>query len=268
MVRRSVTTSLCAMRRIARHISLAALVMLCSCSVSEPASVGGRVSIAYLRSLIVDSSETITKDYTIAGRVVANDYCGELSRAFILADESGGIEVKVDAEDLLVDELVPLFSSVELRCSGLYLGRERRRVVLGAEPTDDYVVDRIAVAELMSRIIYLGDSATPPEAARLSIGQIDYDDLFRYVELSDIVLIAEEHNLDWCDWDPLTAQHTTSVRHFTDGRDTISFVTSGACSYAGERIPTTKVRCIGVVDSYAGDIAFRITGYQIEAKED
>ena len=252
------------MKRIARYISLVVVVMLCSCGSSEHQYVGGRVSIAYLRSLVVDSSETIAYDYTIAGRVVANDYCGEISQAFVLADESGGIEIKVDAEDELVDMLVPLYSHVELQCSGLTLGREGHRVVLGAAPTDEYVVDRITTSELMSRITYCNGASTPPEATTMSIGQISFDDLFRYVELANIEVITEEHNLDWCDWDPVTAQHITTLRHFTDGRDTIAFVTSGACHYADEQIPTTKMRCIGIVDSYAGEIAFRISGYQIE----
>lgn len=260
----SVTISLCAMRRIALYISLVVLLVLCGCSVSEHRPVEGRVSIAYLRSLVVDSSTPVPYDLTISGYVVANDRCGELSRAFVIADESGGVEVKVDAGGSKVDALIPLYSHIEMKCSGLCLGREERRVVLGAVPTDEYVVDRIDIAELLARVTLTTDSTLPPEALSVAIGDISYNDMFRYVILSDIELISDEHGLCWCDRDISTDGYITTARHFTDGRDTIVFVNSGECSYAKERITTVAVRCIGIVDSYDGSVAFRISNYQIE----
>lgn len=252
------------MRMIARHISLVLFVALCGCSVSEHRSVGGQVSIAYLRSLLDDSSTPVPYDLTISGYVVANDRYGELSKAFVIADESGGIEVKVDAHNSRVDALIPMYSHIELKCSGLCLGREGRRVVLGAAPTDEYVVDRIDVSELLGRSVLSIGGAACSEAEPMAIGDIGYEDMFRYVLLTNIELISDERGLCWCDRDLSAEGYTTSARHFTDGRDTILFVTSGECSYANERIPTEAVRSIGIVDSYDGNVAFRISNYQVE----
>ena len=60
-----------------RTTGLVLLVALCGCSVSEHRRVGGQVSIAYLRSLLDDSSTPVLYDLTISGYVVANDRYGD-----------------------------------------------------------------------------------------------------------------------------------------------------------------------------------------------
>lgn len=260
------------MRRITRYISLITLVVLCSCNVSQHEIVGGRVSIAYLRSLLSDSSVPIVYDYTISGMVVANDCYGELSNAFVLADESGGIEVNVDFGSLPVEAVIPLYSYLELRCSGLCLGRVGRKVVLGVAPTEEYVVDRIDMSELTNRINLCYGDAYVLNPEPMAIADIDYEDMCRYVMLSDVSVVPEERGLSWCDSSLVTDNsisddYITSVRHFTDGCNTIAFIISGESHYAAEQVPTTAQNCVGIVDSYNGDIAFRISGYQIESAD-
>lgn len=247
-------------------ISLAAMLLGISCDSREVDIITSEVSIGYLRSLASDVAQPITRDIKIVGYVVANDRLGELSRAFVIADESSGVEVQVDAS--VVDEHLPLYSHIELSCSGLYICREYGRVLLGAEPTDSYAVDRITMPELASRLRLISDTITAPRALQLAIRDITPREQFRYVMLSGVELIAEERGQRWCDIDTLSGEYMPSLRHFSDGRDTIAFITSGECRYSSERVPTGAIATLGIVDYYRGDVAFRITNHQVVTLED
>lgn len=58
------------------------------------------VSIAYLKSLCRGVLYPVTEDLWIEGCVVGNDLYGEFSDALVVEDESGGIEVLIDAKRL------------------------------------------------------------------------------------------------------------------------------------------------------------------------
>ena len=59
-----------------------------------------RVSIAYLKSLCRGVLHPVTEDLWIEGCVVGNDLYGEFPDALVVEDESGGIEVLIDAKRL------------------------------------------------------------------------------------------------------------------------------------------------------------------------
>ena len=58
------------------------------------------VSIAYLKSLCRGVLHPVTEDLWIEGCVVGNDLYGEFPDALVVEDESGGIEVLIDAKRL------------------------------------------------------------------------------------------------------------------------------------------------------------------------
>jgi hypothetical protein len=130
------------MRRTAHYISLILCLLLASaCSKDSSQNNPQRVSIAYLWSLCSERSVAIKSDIYIEGHVVANDKLGEKHKSIVIADNTGGIELKI--EDEKINSYIPLFSHVELRCSGLHVGREGGKTVVGAPPTSEHVVDRI-----------------------------------------------------------------------------------------------------------------------------
>ena len=103
---------------------------------------------------------------------------------------------------------------------------------------------------------------------RMAIGDMDYDDMFRYVMVEDVWLIEEERGERWCDVDATTGEYISAVRHFTDGRDTLAIVTAPTAIYAGWEVPAYRARCIGVVDIYKNMVALRLSNHQITPMEE
>ena len=252
------------MARIALHISLilSLLLSLASCTTEGITSPRGEVSIAYLWSLCSERSTAIKKDLYIVGHVVANDKLGEKNKAIVIDDGSGGIELKIEGED--INSVAPLFSHVMLRCSGLNIGREGGKTVIGGAPTQDYVVDRIDKDNLLRYLTLLDNQNIIPEGERLTIKELDTRKMLRYVTLDNMLAIEEELGMTWCDIEQQsTEQYRTTVRHFHDHSDTLRVVVDGACHYANEKLPTHPCSLHGIVDWHDGDIALRISSHQV-----
>lgn len=241
------------MRRIALYVSLIVL-MACTSPVNNQV-VDGDVSMTYLRSLADERSQRIKSDVWIEGCVVLNDKVGETFKSFVLYDGEAGVDVKVDIED--VDFVVPLCAQVRIRCEGLYVGREGSRVVLGAEPTAEYVVDRISEAEFENRleIIHLYDKYSG--CRTMQIADIGLDDVSCLVSVEAVRIIPEESSLAWCDADASERPFESSLRHFVDGDNTLTVAILNRCDYAAQIVPDDIVTLVGVVDSYDGEVVLR-----------
>ena len=249
------------MRRIALYISL---MVLCAAAcnhrydgyVAEDA-----LSIATLDALAEHGTQRIRSDMWVEGCVVMNDKLGETFKSFVLYDSSAGVEVKIDIDD--IDAVVPLYSEVRMRCEGLYVGREGRRLVLGAEPTSHYVVDRISQSEVTNRIEVMrrGDESSLMKS--ISVADVGEENLLHYAMIRDVKLIAEEQGSAWCDADAKDRPFDSSLRHFTDGRDTLTVAILNRCHYATERISYNVVTLVGVVNSHDGDIVLRLANNQL-----
>lgn len=249
------------MRVIALIISMLLACAACSSGSGHSGGVEGDVSIAYLRSMADTRSQRIKSDVWIEGIVVLNDKLGESYKSFVVYDGTAGVEVKVDLED--VDRALPLYSGVRIRCEGLHVGREGERCVLGAEPTAEYVVDRIAESEIPNRIT-LYDAGNPREyATTRRIAELGYSEMLAYVRVDGVRLIAEERGVLWCDANAEDVPFDSSLHHFTDGCDTLTVATSNRCYYATEPIMEEEVSLIGVVDSYRGELVLRLSDRKI-----
>lgn len=253
----SVINLRCVMRAIVA-INLILLMMVgCESNHSKCDDVVGDISIAYLCSLAEGRSERIGGDIWIEGYVVLNDKLKESYRSFVLHDGTAGITVELDADD--VDMLVPLYSHVRIRCEGLYVGREGTRYVLGAEPTAQYVVDRIAEHEVVNRfsVDYAVDSF--PDAKVVRVADIGDDDMLDYVRVDGVILVDGERGALWCDADAKYRPFDSSLRHFAIGADTLTVATLNRCHYGVERISDEVISLIGIVDSYRGEVVLRLS---------
>jgi hypothetical protein len=249
------------MRVIASLISILVLLSVSGCERQDYTYTNGDVSVAYLWSIAKEHSTPIREDIVLRGYVVANDIVGELSRSFVFSDGSGGIEVKVDASN--IESILPFSYAISIHCSGLYVGREGGRLVLGTKPTDIYTVDRIAEEDLFNYVTIIEDDVEPLRAEATTIADIGYDDMFRYVMLQNIYFVEEERGMCWCDIDPDSGKRIATLRHLTDGRDTIPVITAPTALYSAEHLPQYRVRCIGIVDIYKEMVTLRLSNHQI-----
>lgn len=246
------------MRRIALYINLLLVVAGCS-------NEGGSVdysSIASLWSWMRGNTVTISDDIYISGYVVANDLFGELNRAIVIADDSGGVVVEVDMDDCA--QIFPLYSRVSVRCSGLSLGSVGPKMLLGVEPKGEFVVDRMPATRVQNYICNIPENDNTPTLRHRNIAELEYRDVLSYVAIDGVALVAEEQGCYWTDIDEDRGRPITTIRHFHRNGDTLRVVTDANCTYAIEHIPTFNLHLSGILDWYEGDFALRIINHGID----
>lgn len=247
------------MRRIAYIISIFTLLLWSGCE-REYSSTSRRIATADLKAMCKGLSVGITEDVYVEGYVVANDRHGELSYTIVVNDDTGGIEVAIECQN--IDSVVKTYNYVRLKCSGLHIGRRGAKFMLGKRPTAEYVVDQITENEILNRIVILPSPEQIPRAREMTISSLDYDSILTYSRFRSLSLISEEHKLCWCDYDSTTKRYVTTTRHFSDGRDTLRVIISKDSDYAAERIPIEPCTLIGIVDWYDNNFCLRISTYQ------
>lgn len=222
---------------------------------------GREVSIAYLKSLCISMAEPITLDLSIAGRVVANDKMGELNRAIAIMDDTAGIELKVECDD--IDPIIPLYSEVVVRCSGLWLGREGEKIVLGAKPSSHYVVDRVAESELGNILLEVSLPSSTPQSRRRKVAEIEPGDMSCLVRVERLRFADATSGAQWCERDSLTGRYITTLRYAEDATGVIGVVVDKECDYRMETLPEGEVTLFAVVDRYTSERVLRITNHSI-----
>ena len=95
-------------------------LQLCGCGDPTPMpefdnSPYGIVSIAHLKTMAGSEPRTITEDISIEGYVVANDLYGEYYKSIVICDDSGGIEISVDARQTA--KIFPYAAKVNIHCT-------------------------------------------------------------------------------------------------------------------------------------------------------
>lgn len=244
----------CAMRAMLWLIS--AMLLAVGCTRESHEAIEREISIAYLGSKVRYEAVLLKEDIAIRGRIVATDKMDEIEKRVVIADHTSGIELKIDSNN--ADLLLPLYAEATVHCSGLYLAREGGRLVLGRQPSSVYSVDRLSESDI-ARYVSIDTSPTaPPEALPRTIGQITGYDLLCYVRIDDVEFV--ESGSQWLDFDENRPQHT--LRHITDGVDTLGVAVNDATIYGSELLPTGKLNCYGIVDSYKGDLVLRIINKQ------
>ena len=83
--------------------------------------------------------------------------------------------------------------------------------------------------------------------------------MLRYVRIDDVAFVEEGEA--WLDCDSL-GMPLNSLRHITDALDTLTVVVNDATIYGAEHLPTGRVDCYGIIDSYEGKPALRIINKQ------
>lgn len=242
-----------------RLIVLAISFIICLVSCSGEKGERHYCSIASLWGYVGRSSVPITEDIYIVGDVLLTDKYGELTNAIVIADESTGVMIELDMED--IEHTFPMQSRVEVCCAGLWLGSVGPKLILGAEPLGEYVVDKISSTRVQNYIIPVAKNSDTPTLWHREIAELEYRDILCPVVVEGVTLVAEQVGLEWTDSDIITMQPVTTVRHFCNGNDTLRVVTDARCLYATELIPSRSLTLTGILDWYGGDIALRITNH-------
>ena len=222
----------------------------------------GVVTIAHLKSLAKSESHTITDDISIEGYVVANDLFGEYYKSIVISDESGGIEIAIDANKTSTQ--FPISARVVVYCSGLTIGDYGGRLTLGAKPAGGYAVDRISSKDI-SRYFVVDKSAPKAiEPTRLKINEIKEGHIGNYIRLDDVTFAAQA-GISWCDKDPISGEYITTERTLCDrNARSLAVRTIAECRYCNEKIPASYGALCGIVEYFNGNYSLRIVNHMIE----
>ena len=221
------------------------LFTLFACSDVPEENGPKRVTTAYLKSLCRGDHYRIVEDLSIRGVVVATDWLGELNKSLIVVDPTGGIEVAIDCKEIA--GRVPIFSEVEILCSGLALARIGSKIELGAMPTGDFPLDNIDDV-MFDRYIRVVGVCSDFEASTKRFSEVGSDDISNIFRFEGIRICDEERGLKWCDTDE-NNEPITTYRTFVDSEGyTLAVRTLATCDYATESIPTNEITVIGAID--------------------
>lgn len=256
-------------RRIAPFLLCAVAWLLCctptACNrateLTYDDTSGKFVSIAYLKSLGRDTSTPIVQELKISGVVTANDIRGEFYKTLLIEDSTAGIEVAVDHTALA--DLFPLGAQVTVYCTGLALGDYGGKIQLGARPTGEYSVDRIAQEEIGRYIRCTSLNAGTRRPRTVQIASLNADDVDTYVHFDEVYF--PEAGTAWCDRDSLTDELQTTVRILADHTGAqLPVRIAPTCHYATEPIPQGTGSVNGIVDWFNGELSLRIINYEID----
>jgi hypothetical protein len=206
-------------------------------------TTGGTISIAYLKTLYTGAPTRIDRELYISGAVVSDDREGNFYKTLVLDDGTGGIEMRIDVEQIF--KIFMIHTRVTVRCNGLWLGSYGGTLQLGAEPWDNLQtqpLSQTAVAE------HLGSDNTFWGEVRprtLTFGGLSGRDVSTFVAFEGVRFITEEEGMSWAE--PVYIAPATD-RHLVDAEgDTLTVRTSGLARFATWRLPEGVGRVEGVL---------------------
>lgn len=231
-----------------RVLFVSLIVALCLAACHEPNPFedrpneeSERVSVAYLKSLYRTAPARVDRALKIEGWVVANDANGNLHNELCVADSTGGILVRLNAEQLYRRFWVG--AQIAVRCNGLWLGSSGGTIELGAEPTGEYEVDLIPFEDIG---LYISTDSTHQieiEPRPLTIAECMPEYVSTLVRIEGVQFIEEELSLGWCNTviDSLTGEsvRVATTRHLVNPQgDTLDVRTSPYANFVRTSLPS------------------------------
>jgi hypothetical protein len=220
------------------------------------------VSIAFLKTLYNGAPVRITGEWRISGAVVSSDREGNFYKTLVIADGTGGIEVRLDMEEIFKRFMIHTRATV--RCNGLWLGSYGGTLQLGAEPFDDYQTQNLSEIEIAEHLQSDEEFYGEVRARTLTFGELSLDDISTFVAFEGVHFAGE--GLSWAETevggDGVEPPSATN-RHLVDAAgDTLIVRTSRYARFAPWLLPEGSGRIEGVVGYFNGDYQLTVSDSQ------
>lgn len=219
------------------------------------------ISIAELKS----ENGYIERSCTVRGCVTANDLMGEFPHRIVLEDEWGGIEVRINGENLF--RQYPVGQTVEIICTGLTIFHDDACPYIGI-PSDNASVREVRngiPADRAGRHLHpLTDRPiVMPAPQTLTTSTCTNRLVGSYVRFERLHFDAPA-DTRWCDTDPENDHPVTTNRQAFDADgNTLTIRTSGSCEYALERLPQGEVSLAGILGCFNRTYQLRPVNHDI-----
>lgn len=203
-------------------------------------------SIAALKSThVIGQYETLEGDI-IAGVVVANDKSGNFYETIVIADETGGIEVKINKRSLFNN--FPVGRKVFVKLDGLVMGDYNELIQLGYASNDSGFVG--IPNEYMDEFVVGGSLNNAFQVDTLALKDVDENYMSMLIAIKDVQFLEEELGGTYAD----SQFKVTTNRNMEDcfAREII-VRTSGYASFAAQPLPEGKGTVVAVLSRYRDD---------------
>ncbi len=203
-------------------------------------------SIAALKAThTLGTIESLTAG-VIAGVVVANDKSGNYYQTLVIADETGGIEIRMDKRSLF--NTFPVGRKVFVKLAGLVMSDNNNLIQIGYMSNEDGVVP--IPNEFVEDHVLGGSINHPVNADTLTISQVKDGYLSTLITLKDVEFVNEDLGKTYADG---TFKVTTNRTIEDCNGNQILLRTSGYASFANAKLPEGKGTITVVVSKYRDD---------------
>ncbi len=155
------------------------------------------VSIAYLKSLHTGAPTRIESEISIVGRVISSDRHGNFSGTLVIEDPTGGIEIKLDVQQIF--KIFEQFRLVRVRCNGLWIGSRGGTLQLGSQPVSGYETGFLSAAQTAEHLMLDPTMSTEISSRILTFSQLEPRHISTLVSFSGVRFVEAEHGLAWAE---------------------------------------------------------------------
>jgi len=186
----------------------------------------------------------------VSGIVVMDDRSGNYYKSIVIQDESGGIPILLDQNNLYND--YPVGRKIYVRCGGLFLGRYGQNLQLGYSPDASGNVSAIPLL-LMEKHIVKANFPNPVIPDTLSLQVLSKPDnaavyLNTLVVIKNAEFSSDELGGSYAQPASLASATTRTIRDCSGGN--ILLRTSGYAKFQPEKIPEGNGLISGIYTRY------------------
>lgn len=187
----------------------------------------------------------ITEDLIIEGRVISDDTEGNFFKNLIIQDETGGIEIRINQNQL--QAVYQRDRTVFVKCQGLSIGDFNNFIQLGLGDDGSGGLGRIPET-LVGEYIENGPFPDQPVAPKtLLISQIGPEDYGTLIQLADVEFSRDDFEKPYANPGGTSGTNRT-IEDCLGGEITIR--TSDFCDFAGDITPFGNGTIVGVASVF------------------
>ena len=194
--------------------------------------------------------KTLEEDWIIQGIVVGDDESGNIYKAIVIEDETGGITISINATGLYNEFTVG--RKVFVKCKGLVLTDDRGLIKLGGSSYLDDGSERLAGIEevLLNEFIFPGLRNQEVTPTVYTIGQLNPSHNSTLIQINDVEFSSNELGVMFANPDGTSGVNMT-IRDCNGF--SIAVRTSDFCNFASDLTPTGNGTFVGIMSQFNED---------------
>ena len=216
--------------------------------VDERQDINPTLTIRALKSMhTIGTYKALTSDDIIRGTVVGDDASGNIFKTLHIQDETGGIEVKINAVSLF--NFYPAGTTIAIKLKGLYMGDYNGQIQLGGsyEVSGTRININGIEEALYKNYIVRAKTDIPVTPLAISISQLNTGHTSMLVELNNVNFINSDVNVVFADVPGKNPLNRTLED--CDGSQ-IVMRTSGYASFGDALTPAGKKKIVAIFTVY------------------